>query len=122
MIKLAFNLEEMQNRVTGNDKALNPDIFNPKTGLGVTGSPDVFYIKLIWIFTWTVGILAVIVLIYGGLAYITAGGDAEKSEKGKKAIIGAIIGIVIVMLSYAAYNYSLDALQGNIPDEVQLKE
>lgn len=41
--------------------------------------------------------IAIIVLIIGGITYMTAGGDAEKADKGKKLIINAIIGIVIVL-------------------------
>jgi len=46
------------------------------------------------------GIIAVIYLIYGGLLYITAGGDAEKSKSGRAALINAIIGIVIIALAF----------------------
>jgi len=46
------------------------------------------------------GAIAVIYLIYGGLLYITASGDAEKATKGRTAIINAIIGIVIIALAY----------------------
>lgn len=119
MSKIAFDLQKMQDAATGDKKTLNSGIFDVARGLGTTGRPETLYIKLVYFFTWTVGILAIIVLVYGGLMYITAGGDAEKAEKGKKAIIGAVIGMVIVMLSYSAYHYSLDALQGNIPIEAQ---
>jgi hypothetical protein len=45
-------------------------------------------------------ILAVIVLIYGGFLYITSAGNADNAGKGKTAIINALIGIVIIVLSY----------------------
>ncbi len=45
------------------------------------------------------GIIAVIYLVYGGLLYITAGGDAEKATKGRTALINAVIGIVIILLA-----------------------
>lgn len=47
------------------------------------------------------GALAVIYLIYGGILYITAGGDAEKATKGRTALINAIIGIIIIALAFA---------------------
>ena len=46
------------------------------------------------------GAIAVLYLIYGGLTYITAGGDAEKATKGRTVIINAIIGIVIIALAF----------------------
>lgn len=45
------------------------------------------------------GAIAFIYLIYGGILYITAGGDAEKATKGRTAIINAVIGIIIIFLS-----------------------
>lgn len=52
-----------------------------------------------------VGVLAVLYLIYGGVMYLTAGGEAEKASKGRTAITNAIIGIIIIMLSLAIYNF-----------------
>ena len=57
-----------------------------------------------------VGVLAVLYLIYGGILYLTAGGDAEKASKGRVAITNAIIGIVIILLALAIYNF----VTGNI--------
>lgn len=42
-----------------------------------------------------VGILAIIMLIIGGLAYLTAAGDEERIETGKKIVTYSIIGIII---------------------------
>ena len=55
------------------------------------------------IINWALAIaflLAVIVLIYGGFLYITSAGNAEGAGKGKTAIQNALIGIVIIVLSY----------------------
>lgn len=54
------------------------------------------------VITWVLGIagvIAVIYLIYGGILYITAAGDAEKATKGRTALVNAIIGIVIIALA-----------------------
>lgn len=40
--------------------------------------------------------IAVIILVVGGIQYMTAGGDAEKANSAKRLIINAIIGIAIV--------------------------
>jgi hypothetical protein len=45
-------------------------------------------------------IAAVIVLIYGGFLYITSAGNQETATKGKNAIVNALIGIVVIVLSY----------------------
>jgi len=50
------------------------------------------------------GAVAVIFVIIGGYYYLTAGGNEEQAEKGKKTLINAIIGIVIIILSYVIVN------------------
>ena len=60
---------------------------------------------------WFAGALAVIYLIYGGMLYITAGGDAEKATKGRTALINAIIGIIIILLALIIVAYVRDTLE-----------
>jgi len=50
------------------------------------------------------GLVAVIIVIYGGFVYVTAAGSEEKTGKGKKSIMYAMIGIVIILISYALVN------------------
>ena len=61
--------------------------------------------EIISIVLAVVGVLAVIYLIYGGIQYVTAGGEAEKATKGRTTITNAIIGIVLVAASYAIFTY-----------------
>jgi len=51
------------------------------------------------------GAIAVVYLVYGGILYITAGGDAEKATKGRTAVVNAIIGIVIILLAVLIVNW-----------------
>jgi len=41
--------------------------------------------------------IAVIILILGGIRYLTSGGDAEKAGSAKGMIVNAIIGIIIIL-------------------------
>lgn len=45
-------------------------------------------------------IAAVIMLIYGGFLYITSAGNTDNATKGKTAITNALVGVVIIVLSY----------------------
>lgn len=47
------------------------------------------------------GLLAVIYIIWAGLAYITSAGDPEKAQKARNGILYAAIGIVVISLSFA---------------------
>ncbi|PIP21768.1 MAG: hypothetical protein COT67_01870 [Candidatus Tagabacteria bacterium CG09_land_8_20_14_0_10_41_14] len=51
------------------------------------------------------GIIAFLYLIYAGIMYMTAGGDAEKAQGARTAILNTIIGIVVIILSYAIVRY-----------------
>lgn len=54
-----------------------------------------------------ISVVAVLYLIYGGIQYITAGGEAEKASKGRVTITNAIIGIIIIIASFAIYNFAV---------------
>ena len=57
-----------------------------------------------------VGLISVIMLIFGGLRYITSGGDAKKVTDAKNTILYAIIGLIICVLSYAIVNFVLTTI------------
>ncbi len=52
-----------------------------------------------------VGALAALLfLIWGGIKWITSGGDREKLESARRTVIFAIIGLVVIILSYVVIN------------------
>ena len=57
------------------------------------------------IFLYFVGAVAVIVVIWGGFQYITSSGDSQKATTAKNTIMYAVIGIVVVVMSYAIVNW-----------------
>ena len=57
-----------------------------------------------------VGVVAVIVLIIGGIRYLISGGDAKKVTDAKNTILYAIIGLIIALLSFAIVNFVISAL------------
>lgn len=60
-----------------------------------------------------VGLLCVIIFIYGGFLYLTAQGETDKIETAKKVIIYAIIGVAVSVLGYVAVKTVNDLLVGN---------
>ncbi len=78
----------------------------PIEGIKVFGGDlSVLVTNLINIILLLAGVLAVVYLIWGGISYVTAGGDAEKASKGRVAITNAIIGIIIIIAALAIYSY-----------------
>lgn len=58
--------------------------------------------KLINIILSFLGVIFVILLIYSGFMWMTAGGNEAQVEKAKKIMIRAIIGVIIVLVSFVA--------------------
>ena len=61
---------------------------------------------------FAVGIISVIMLIFGGLRYVVSGGDSKKVTDAKNTIMYAIIGLIIAILSYAIVNFVINAVGG----------
>lgn len=53
------------------------------------------------------GIIAVIMILYGGFIWLTAAGNEENVTKAKNILSAAIIGLVIILLAWAIVNYVL---------------
>ena len=59
---------------------------------------------------YIVGIIAVIMLIIGGIRYVLSGGDSKKVTDAKNTVLYAIIGLVIAFLAFAIVNFVISAL------------
>lgn len=70
------------------------------------------------IFSIIVGVIAVIMIIVGGLRYITSGGDSNKVSAAKTTIIYALVGLVIVALAQLIVHYVLGQAQGVVNGSV----
>ncbi len=58
------------------------------------------------------GLIAVIMVIYGGVTYVISAGGDEAVGKAKKIIMYALIGLIIVLLSFVLVNAVLGAATG----------
>ncbi len=98
----------------GRAYALNWPKITPLQSGRLTGSGGIIDFVVTWVLVLA-GAIAVIYLIYGGLLYITAGGDAEKATKGRTALINAIIGIIIIALAFVIVQWVGSVIQGGQP-------
>lgn len=62
------------------------------------------------IILYVVGIIAVIMMIFGGFQYITSSGDTAKVTKAKNTILYGIVGLVIAILAYAIVQFVMNGL------------
>lgn len=57
-----------------------------------------------------VGVIAVLMLVWGGFNYLTSAGNPEATKKAKQTITYAIIGIIIIALAYTLVNFVTDSV------------
>lgn len=68
--------------------------------------------SVINIFSLVVGVVAVIMIIIGGLKYITSSGDSNNVTSAKNTILYAIIGLVIVAMAQFVVRFVLGKATG----------
>ena len=68
---------------------------------------------------YIVGVIAVIMLIIGGIKYVISGGDSKKVTDAKNTVLYAIIGLVIAVLAFAIVNFVISALPSSGNETIQ---
>lgn len=82
----------------------------------ITGESDDLQGSVIGILNGVIAVLAVIcvvVIVIGGVQYMTSSGDAGKVKKAKDTILYAIIGLVVCALAATIVNFVIARLIGN---------
>ena len=60
------------------------------------------------------GFVLVILIIWSGIEWMTAGGETEKVETAKTRLMNSIIGLAIVLAAWAISNFVVDSLSGAV--------
>jgi cytochrome bd-type quinol oxidase subunit 2 len=81
--------------------------FNTETSL------DQIIGTVIQSFLSLLGVIFLILIIYAGITWMTAGGDEPKVEKAQKILKNAIIGLIIIVSAYAISYFVINALSEN---------
>ncbi|MEK7460771.1 MAG: hypothetical protein AAB647_00980 [Patescibacteria group bacterium] len=114
--------------------ASTPTVATPPTGSGdrlslkkLLGDPNYDFSKLtladagkalLTVIDWAIalsGAVALIYIIWGGVQYVTAGGNEEQTKKGKTTITWAIIGLILIIGAYAIVKYFSNTFGTDIP-------
>lgn len=56
------------------------------------------------------GVIAVAIILFGGFKWMTAGGNEEKTSEARKLLAAGVIGLVIILASWAIATYVIGAL------------
>ena len=58
------------------------------------------------------GLVCVVVMIIGGINYMTSSGDAGKVKKAKDTILYGLIGLIVCVLAFALVNFVIANVLG----------
>jgi len=100
---IAFYLVLLPNMVMAVEFDPEGDI-KKKTKLA-TGDPVNITISVIKWALGLLGLVAVIMIVYGGYTWMTAAGNEEKVTKAKNILKYAVIGLIIILLSWAIVTF-----------------
>ncbi|MFA6410327.1 MAG: hypothetical protein WCW26_02010 [Candidatus Buchananbacteria bacterium] len=56
------------------------------------------------------GIIAIVIILYGGFVWLTSGGSEEKVGSAKKIISAGVVGLVIIFVAYALATFVIGQL------------
>lgn len=96
-------LEKIKNLAWGGAIAVGVGdipILNPrKPGTVNADTPKQIVVNVITYALWFLGALAFVFVIYGGILYLTSGGDSDKTKKARDTLLYAIIGVIVIVLA-----------------------
>ncbi|MEA3449746.1 MAG: IPT/TIG domain-containing protein [Patescibacteria group bacterium] len=61
-----------------------------------------------------VGIIATVVVLYGGFLWMTAGGRAEQIRKAKQALVSGIVGVIIILSAFVIVTFIVNLTQDSL--------
>lgn len=98
----------------GSNEITNPALSESISGL-TPGQGIAFYIATLWRTVVIIGGVAFLLyLVWGGIEMMTAGGDKNKTQEAQQKISNGIIGLTILVASYAIILFVQNVLKINI--------
>ena len=88
------------------------------TGLGTKDLREGI-MAIVQILLTFLGIIAILIVLWGGFTWMTAGGNEEKISQAKKIISAGIIGLIIIFTAFAIAQFVVTQLMSatGIPGE-----
>lgn len=115
-----FAANDICSRIKESD---NPQLYRAN-GCGGTSTTDIanVVVNIINGVVVSLGLVAAVFIVVGGINYMTSAGDAGKIEKAKKTILYAVIGLVVAALAFAIVNFAIGIINGNSAEESKEEE
>lgn len=88
----------------------NQDKANQEPGNNSLYGPNGLITKVVRIISIVIGIAAVIMIMVGGVRYITSSGDPNNTTGAKNTILYAIVGLLVALLAQAIIIFVINKL------------
>lgn len=77
--------------------------FSNYAGFGANApqTPEVIVANIVKVIIGFIGMLLVILILYGGFLWMTSAGNEQKIDKAKEILKNSIIGLLITMIAYS---------------------
>ncbi len=72
--------------------------------------PRILTVKIINVILSFLGIIAVVLVMYAGFTWMTAGGNEDKIATAKQILYAAVVGLMIIFVSYSISSYVMRTL------------
>jgi len=94
-------------------QGFDPGLNSVNSGLNgslTTTDPRTVIGRIINVALGFLGVIAVGIVLLGGFKWMTAGGNEEKTEEAKKLLGAGVIGLVIILCSWAIATFVINQL------------
>lgn len=95
----------------GNISGTSLNVFNAQAGLG-DQELEVTIGSIVQTILGFLGLLAVLLVLWAGFLWMTAGGNEDQIAKAKSILIAALIGLLIILSAYAITTFVLKEFGG----------
>lgn len=92
------------------DVSGNLDTVGSGAGLSSSDLPTVIG-SIISVFLTLLGIIFLVLVLYAGWLWMTAGGDAKQVDKAKEIMLRAVVGLIILLAAYSISTFVITTLQ-----------
>lgn len=83
-----------------------------RAGFDVEGGASISVIvgRIIYASLGLLGVIFLVLIVYAGYLYLTAGGEEQKVEEAKKYIKNGVIGLIIVLAAFGITRFVMGSL------------
>lgn len=109
LVPLPVNAAGVSSVNCGNNDIFGCGGIGTETGL-YARDPKAIILAILKTAMGFLGLVAVVIILYGGFKWMTAAGNEEKVEEAKKLIGAGIIGLIIIITAYSIVTYVIQNL------------